>query len=46
MKKSVQFKFNNISLVQELLEENKFGWLIAAQQINAVLTELPVVHMT
>jgi len=31
--KSVQFKFNNISLVQELVHENKFGWLIGAQLI-------------
>jgi len=31
--RSVQFKFTNISLVQELVQENKFGWLIGVQLI-------------
>jgi len=39
----VQFKFNNISVAHELVQENKFGWLIGAW---SVITELPVVHMT
>jgi len=26
----VQFKFNNTPLLQELEQENKFGWLISA----------------
>jgi len=27
---AVQFKSNNISLVQELVQQHKFGWLIGA----------------
>ena len=30
---TVQFKFSNISQVQELVQENKFGWLTGAQVI-------------
>jgi len=32
--KSVQFKFDNISLVQELVQETKFGRLIGARLIS------------